>query len=337
MPSHSLIGGYGFALPPKTIPNSYFTEIAGTADEWIVLRTGISERHVLEDGQTGSDLAAQASRMALHTCGREASDITHILYATCTADSSCPSSACVLAAKLDIKNIMAVDVNAACSGFINCLELADAITARSPSARVLLVAAESLFQRCNLEDRSTSVLFGDGAGVVLVERAKAGEQPSSSLQPKATLVDVQIGSDGSLGNLLLMNGGFASVPYKLGATVGPEYFIRMNGGLVFKHAVRHMCASCLELLNRNGLGVEDVDLFVPHQANLRIIESVGAKLGIAGEKVFLNVQKYGNTSAASVPIALGEALLEGRVREGMLVLITTFGAGLTWGSALLKF
>ncbi|MDR3176559.1 MAG: ketoacyl-ACP synthase III [Desulfovibrio sp.] len=335
MTTYSSIGGYGFAVPPKVRENSYFTEKTGVSEEWIVSRTGISARRVLENGQTGSDLAKDAALMALEDCGRGATEVTHILYATCTPDSMCPSTACALAHKLGIKGVMAVDVNAACSGFINCLELADGLAARDPLACVLLVAAESLFHRCNVEDVSTAVLFGDGAGAVVVEGRQAAA--TAHRLPKADLVDVLLGSDGSQGNLLLMDGGFASLPYKLGEPVGPEYFIRMNGGLVFKNAVRRLAESCAEILKRNGYGVEQVDLFVPHQANLRIIEAVGSRLGIEKEKVFLNVHKYGNTSAASVPIALGEALREGRIREGMLVLVSTFGGGLTWGSALLKF
>ncbi|MDR1490918.1 MAG: ketoacyl-ACP synthase III [Desulfovibrio sp.] len=340
MTTYSSIGGYGFAVPPQVRENSYFTEKTGVSAEWIVSRTGISARHVLENGQTGSDLAKDAALMALAACGREAKEVTHILYATCTPDSMCPSTACALAHKLGVKGIMAVDVNAACSGFINCLELADGLTARDPLACVLLVAAESLFYRCNVEDASTAVLFGDGAGAVIVECRKTDGTPRRLPKaglPKAELVDVLLGSDGSLGGHLLMDGGFASLPYKLGETVGPEYFIRMNGGLVFKNAVRRLTECSAEILKRNGYGVEQVDLFVPHQANLRIIEAVGSRLGIGEEKVFLNVHKYGNTSAASVPIALGEALREGRIREGTLVLISTFGGGLTWGSALLKF
>jgi 3-oxoacyl-[acyl-carrier-protein] synthase-3 len=336
MTTYSSIGGYGFSVPPQVRENSYFTEKTGVSAEWIISRTGISARRVLENGQTGSDLAKDAALMALAACGRKAKEVTHILYATCTPDSMCPSTACALAHKLGIKDIMAVDVNAACSGFINCLELADGLTARDPLACVLLVAAESLFHRCNVEDTSTAVLFGDGAGAVIVERRETAASAARRF-PRADLVDVLLGSDGSLGKYLLMDGGFASLPYKLGEAVGPEYFIRMNGGLVFKNAVRRLTESSAEILKRNGYGVEQVDLFVPHQANLRIIEAVGSRLGIGEEKVFLNVHRYGNTSAASVPIALGEALLEGRIREGMLVLMSTFGGGLTWGSALLKF
>ncbi|MDR1947062.1 MAG: beta-ketoacyl-ACP synthase 3 [Desulfovibrio sp.] len=334
MPTHSLISGLGMSVPPRIIDNTYFAAATQLTDEWIVSRTGISTRRALEDGCTGTDLARDAALEALAASGRVAGDITHVLFATCTPDSACPSSACILAHKLDLQNPLAVDVNAACSGFVNCLILADALIARDPSACVLLVAAESLFRRCNINDPATAVLFGDGAGAAVIESA-AREATAPSL--RGELLDALAASDGGLGKLLLMDGGFASAPYKLGDTVGSEYFIRMNGRQLFKNAVRRMAEACVRILERNGLTPQDVDLFVPHQANRRIIESVFSHLGVSMEKAFLNVQKYGNTSAASIPIALSEAVNEGRVCKGTLVLAATFGAGLTWGAALLKF
>lgn len=334
MTIHSRMSGFGFFVPPKILSNSDIAEQSGITDEWIVSRTGISTRHVLEGGMTGTDMALAATQMALERAGLPAAAISHVLYATCTPDACCPSAACTLAGKLGLAGVMAVDVNAACAGFVNGLELADGLVARNPEACVLLLASESLSHRCNWEDRATAVLFGDGAGAVLIRGANA-PQPDSVLS--AALVDMSLLSDGSRRELLLISGGFSATPYKLGDTVGPDYFIRMNGSLVFKHAVRCMSACCSELLARNGLGPQDVDLFVPHQANLRIIEAVGGRLGIAPERVFLNVQKYGNTSAASIPLALGEAVSEGRIRTGMRVLVTSFGGGLTWGAALLVF
>jgi 3-oxoacyl-[acyl-carrier-protein] synthase-3 len=335
MATHAVISGLGMSVPPGTVDNAYFTTRTQITDEWIVSRTGISERHVLADGQTGTDLACAAALRALAASGRAAEEITHVLFATCTADSACPSSACILAHKLKLNNPLAVDVNAACSGFINCLILADALIVRDPSACVLLVAAESLFQRCNIDDPATAVLFGDGAGAAVMESAAGREGSAPALCGE--LLDALAASDGARGNLLLMSGGFASEPYKLGDTVGPEYFIRMQGRQLFRHAVRRMADACTRILERNGLSVRDIDLFVPHQANLRIIESLFAHLGVDMNKVFLNVQKYGNTSAASIPIALSEAVNENRVGNGSLVLAATFGAGLTWGTALLKF
>ncbi|MDR2669957.1 MAG: beta-ketoacyl-ACP synthase 3 [Desulfovibrio sp.] len=335
MATHAVISGLGMSVPPGTVDNTYFTTRTQITDDWIVSRTGISERHVLTDGRTGTDLARDAALQALAASGRTHGDITHVLFATCTADSACPSSACILAHKLNLNNPLAVDVNAACSGFINCLILADALIARDPSACVLLVAAESLFQRCNINDPATAVLFGDGAGAAVIESAAGRESAAPAL--RGELLDALAASDGANGNLLLLNGGFASAPYALGDTVGPEYFVRMQGRQLFKHAVRRMADACTRILERNGFSARDVDLFVPHQANLRIIESLFAHLGVSMEKVFLNVQKYGNTSAASIPIALSEAVNENKVGKDSLVLAATFGAGLTWGTALLKF
>lgn len=333
MTIHSRISGFGYFVPEKELANADIAAHSDITDEWIVSRTGISARRVLEGDMTGTDMALHAATAALTAAGLEPGDLTHILYATCTPDACCPSAACVLAAKLGIKGRMAVDLNAACAGFINGLALADALLAQNPSARVLLVASESLSHRCNWEDRGTAVLFGDGAGAVLV----TGENAARPAGLSGAIIDTLLGSDGSRGDLLLISGGFSASPYKLGDTVGPDYFIRMNGGLVFKHAVRNMSACCLELLERNKLTPDDVDLFVPHQANLRIIEAVGSRLGVPDNKVFLNVHKYGNTSAASIPLALGEAVEQNRLKPGMRVLMTTFGGGLTWGAALARF
>jgi 3-oxoacyl-[acyl-carrier-protein] synthase-3 len=330
----SRISGFGYYTPRHTLSNADIASRSDITDEWIVSRTGISSRCILTGDMTGTDMALYAAESALSKAGYTANDLSHILYATCTPDACCPSAACTLSAKLNIKGRMAVDLNAACAGFINGLILADALLARSPSACVLLAASESLSHRCNWEDHSTAVLFGDGAGVVLVSAEQPSLMPSGS---SGVVVDTLVGSDGSKGDLLLISGGFSASPYTLGERVGPEYFIRMQGGPVFKHAVRNMSASCLTLLERNALSQADVDLFIPHQANLRIIEAVGSRLGIPEHKVFLNVQRYGNTSAASIPLALGEAIETGRLLPGMRVLVTSFGGGLTWGAALLQF
>lgn len=337
MTTPSRMSGFGYAVPQRILSNADITARSDITDEWIVSRTGISTRHILEKGMTGTDLALTASSMALAKAGRAAEDITHILYATCTPDACCPSAACTLAGKLGLVGRMAVDLNAACAGFINGMELADALIARHPAACVLLVASESLSHRCNWEDKSTAVLFGDGAAAVLVTGPQTPAPAAPGKGPSGGIVDVMLGSDGGKSDLLLITGGFSATPYALGDVVGPEYFIRMNGGLVFKHAVRSMTACCRDILERNGMTPDDVDLFVPHQANLRIIEAVGSRLGIDGDRVFLNVQAYGNTSAASIPLALGEAVEQGRLRSGMRVLVTSFGGGLTWGAGLVMF
>ena len=337
MTHSSYIAGFGSYVPDTIIRNADFADAPGITDEWIISRTGIEARRIVAPGQTGTDMALAATSAALENAGRSAEDVTHIIYATCTPDAASPSAACTLEAKMGITGRMAVDVNAACAGFLNGLELASALTALDSRACVLLVASESLSHRCNKKDPSTAVLFGDGAGAVLVS---GKETPTPAAAPKrgsARFVDSILATDGNRGKLLLISGGYSATPYTLGGTVGPEYFIRMDGGLVFKHAVRNMTASCQELLKRNNLTPDDVDMFVPHQANLRIIEAVGSRLGIPTERCFLNVQKYGNTSAASIPLALDEALKEGAIQPGMKVLLTSFGGGLTWGASLLQF
>ena len=337
MTHSSYITGFGSYVPETVVSNAAFSGNADITDEWIVSRTGIETRRIVAPGQTGTDMALAASLAALEKAGRSAEDITHIVYATCTPDAACPSAACILEAKLGISGRMAVDVNAACAGFLNGLELSRALVALAPENCVLLVAAESLSHRCNREDPSTAVLFGDGAGAVLVTGDKTPPPAEKAAWPKAKIVDAIVSTDGAKGKLLLITGGFSATPYALGDTVGPDYFIRMDGGLVFKHAVRNMTASCQAVLARNGLTPDDVDMFVPHQANLRIIEAVGSRLAIPAERCFVNVQKYGNTSAASIPLALDEAIAAGAIQPGMNVLLTSFGGGLTWGATLLRF
>lgn len=331
------MSGFGFAVPPKILNNADLVAGTNITDEWIVSRTGISFRHVLDSGLTGTDLALAATRLALKNAGRAAEEITHILYATCTPDACCPSAACTLSHKLQITGRMAVDINAACAGFVNGMELAAALAARTPHACILLVAAESLSHRCNRDDPATAVLFGDGAGAVLVTGTRTPSPEQKPDSPQGEIIDVILGSDGDKDELLLITGGFSASPYALGEAVGPDYFIRMKGGLVFKRAVRSMTACCRTLLERNGLTPDDIDCFIPHQANLRIIEAVGARLGFPSDKVFINVHKYGNTSAASIPLALGEAIHTGVVRQGMRALVTSFGGGLTWGAGLIQF
>lgn len=332
MTTYSRISGFGYSVPERVLTNTELTAGSDITDEWILSRTGIQTRRILAPGQNGSDLALAATAAALEKSGHKTEDITHILYATCTPDAACPSAACTLAQKLELNGCMTLDFNAACTGFVYGLELADALLHRSPDACILLVAAEALSHRCNIADPGTAVLFGDGAGAVI-----ASKKQDSNGALSAAIVDVTLGSDASKGDLLHISGGFSASPYKMGDTVGPEYFIRMQGGAVFKQAVRNMAAQCTLLLERNGLGPDDIDVFVPHQANLRIIEAVGTRLDFGADKVFLNVQKYGNTSAASIPLALGEAVESGFVRQGHRMLVTSFGGGLTYGAALLQF
>jgi 3-oxoacyl-[acyl-carrier-protein] synthase-3 len=327
------IYGLGMYVPDRVMTNAEFERTIETSDEWITSRTGIKERRYAAPGQTCSDLAAHAARTALADASLVASDLSHILIATLSPDAIVPAACYTVQEKLGIKGRMAVDFSAACSGYIYGLELASALVALHPEAKVLLAASEVLTSRTNWDDRSTCILFGDGAGAIIL----GGPPAEGSPRPLGEVVDVIASSDGSLGELLTIKGGGSAHPLKLGEPVGPDCFVQMQGREVFKHAVRNMEAVSREILARNGLAPADVDLVIPHQANIRIIEAVGERLDLPKDKVFINVDRYGNTSAASIGIALAEARTMGRIRPGATVLLTAFGGGFTWASALLKF
>lgn len=320
--------GLGTYVPQRLLTNDDLSRIVDTNDEWITSRTGIKQRHMLADDENASDAGVHAARKALEEAGLTAADVTHVLVATCTPDHLCPSTACTLAGKLGCGPVMALDFNAACSGFIYGLEMASALLTVHPDATLLLVSSEALTRRLNWQDRSTCVLFGDGAGA-LVLRATPGKSGGR-------LLDVICHSDGSLRNLIVIGGGTAKT-YAPDEPVGDDFFVSMQGREVFKHAVRNMASVCQTMLQRNGLTIDDVALLVPHQANMRIIEAVGSRLEVPAERVFVNVDSYGNTSSASVPLALADARARGCIPAGGRVLATTFGGGLTWGAALLQF
>lgn len=326
----AIIRGLGYHVPERGVTNADLEKLVETSDEWITTRTGIKKRHYAAEGETSTDLALKAARKALADAGMEAEALTHILVPTITPDEYCPNAACTLEHKLGIRGTMAMDINAACSGFVYGLQTARALIALQPDAKVLVAAAEVLTTRVNFEDRSTCVLFGDGAGAAVLTGGEPGEGDG-------VLCDCELGSDGAIGGLLRITGGGSSAPYKLGEGVGEEFFVRMEGREVYKHAVRNMTAVSKHVLSRNDMEPADLDLLIPHQANLRIIEAVGRKLGVPEEKVFVNVDRYGNTSAASCAIALAEAKAIGAIKPGMKVLLTTFGGGFTWGSGLMKF
>ncbi len=329
MTQHYFIRGFGSHVPAKTLSNHDLEKIVDTSDEWIKSRTGIELRHVTEPGQTTSDLAAQAARNALADAAMEPEALSHILVATCTPDTYCPNTACIVEDKLGVRGLMALDLNAACSGFVYGLSVARGLAATHEDATILLAGAEVMTSRTNWEDRNTCVLFGDGAGAVVISRTPG---PGS-----AELVDIELSSDGSLRDLLTIAGGGSAVPYTLHQPVPAEHFVIMQGREVFKHAVRSMASVCETVLERNGMTAADVDMLIPHQANMRIIEAVGKKLDVPVERVFVNLPTHGNTSAASIPLALADARQQGAVRPGMNVLLTTFGGGFTWGAALLRF
>lgn len=323
------IHGLGEASPERILTNDDLTRIVDTSDEWIRTRTGIGQRHVLADSQNADDLGAAAASQALEQAGLKPEDITHIFAATTTPPRLCPSLACLIAGKLGCRHVMAMDCNAACTGFLYGLSLVRAQLAVQPDARILLICAEALTRRLNWTDRSTCVLFGDGAGAVVCSSEANGALFS--------LTDVLCSSDSTAGlNTLITIGGGSAQTYSLGQRIDEDFFLKMQGREVFKHAVRAMTSVCNTLLDRNDMDIDDIQLFIPHQANLRIIEAVGQRLSISSDRVFTNVDAYGNTSSASVPIALCEAWRTGRVADNAALLLTAFGAGLTWGAALLQ-
>ncbi len=314
--------------PDTVLTNDDLAKLVDTNDEWIVARTGIKQRRKLADTDNASDLGLVAARRALENAGINAGDLTHIVAATCTPDLLSPSVACILAGKLGAGPIMAFDFSAACSGFLYGLSICRAMLCQAPEARILFVCTEALTRRVNWSDRSTCVLFGDAATACVLT--------ASADKALAGVEDVICQSDGNQRDLITVGGGTAC-RYGLGQPTDENFFITMQGRETYKHAVRQMVRICEQILARNGLSIEDVDLFVPHQANMRIIEAVGSRLNIAEDRVFTNVERYGNTSSASIPLALAEARAAGRIAPGSRVLMTAFGAGLTWGAALLSF
>ncbi len=332
------IAGLAVSVPENTLSNFDLEKIMDTSDEWIVTRTGIRSRHVLKDDENISQYAVAAAEKALADAQVSASQITHLLVATCSPETLSPSVACIVAEKLGLSkfsglqhisennpSLVCFDFNAACSGFIYGLELSRAFLALNPDAVILLVTAESLSRRMNYRDRTTSVLFGDGAGAVVIR---------GSGRHLFKILDVSVGADGDYKDLIRIGGG-TDKKVQVGDTIAEDFFLTMQGREVFKHAVRGMAQESLKLLAKNSLTVADVDLFIAHQANLRIIEAVGERLNISPDKVFTNLEKYGNTSASSIVLAMAEAREQGLLKQGQKTLLTAFGAGLTWGSALL--
>ena len=330
MHTQPYILGFGYYVPERVLSNADLERMVDTSDDWITARTGIKERRMAADEQSCSDLALEAANKALEHAGMQARDLTHILVATFTPDYCEPTTACLLQSKLGgSKCMMAMDLAAGCSGFTYGLDLARGLVAVRPESVVLVVGSEVCTSRVNFQDRNTCVLFGDGAGAAIVSGQGDGH-------PR--IVDTLLWADGNLGDLLPVGReGSSARPYVLGQRVGEDYFIQMKGRELFRHAVRGMAELSWEILGRNQLSIQDIDLFIPHQANMRIIEALAKKLECPLHKVYVNVDKYGNTSAASVGIALSEAASLGQISSGSKVLLVSFGAGLTWGATLLQF
>ncbi|AAC07144.1 beta-ketoacyl-ACP synthase III [Aquifex aeolicus] len=303
--------GTGVYLPKNVLTNFDLEKIVDTSDEWITTRTGIKERRIAKE-ETITYMATQAAKEALREANLSPEELDLIILATLTPQKRFPSTACLVQAQLKAKGVYAFDISAACSGFIYALDIADSFIKSGKAKNVLVIGAEKLSEAVDWEDRSTCVLFGDGAGAVVVTRS----------EDKSDILATRMYAEGSLEELLHAdNCGY----------------IRMKGRELFKVAVRSMEEVCREVLEKAGVKPEEVSLVIPHQANVRIINALAEKLNIPKEKVFVNIQKYGNTSAASIPIALHEAIKEGKVKRGDLILMTAMGGGLTWGAVLLRY
>ena len=319
------ICGTGSCLPDRVLSNNELEQMVDTSDEWITSRTGIRTRRISGTGEQNYQLAAKAAQRALKSAGRSADELDMVLVATLSPHMIMPSCACFVQAEIGAVNAFAFDINAACSGFLYGLDMASKYIASSPAMKILVIGSETLSARVDWQDRNTCILFGDGAGACIVES-----------DPKQGVVDSILHSDGNLWNLLYMDSPASRNPELLDSK-RKGCVIQMSGRDVFKYAVRAMEDAVTQLLARNKIDINEVSLLIPHQANVRILGKLMERLGIEEEKVFINVNKYGNTSAASIPIALDEACREGRVSKGDLILFCSFGGGFTWGSMLLQW
>lgn len=323
------IKGTGSCVPERVVPNSYFEKIVDTSDEWITTRTGIKERRMIEKGQAMSDLATLASASALQMADISPEELDLIVIGTSTADMLSPSTGCLVQHRLGAKKAVAFDVNAACPGFIYGLAVAQKFMQDGTYQKALVVGGEIVSNRLDFKDRSTCVLFGDGAGAVILGHGNGLDD--------GEILATDIESDGDLWRLIHVPGGGSRLPASHEMIDAGLQYVKMQGNEVFKHAVRTMVDSAKKIMSQQGITSDEIDWFIPHQANIRIMDVVAERLGIPSEKVIVTVHKYGNTSAASIPVALDEAVREGKIRKGDLVLANSFGAGLTWGATLFRF
>lgn len=321
--TYSRIAGTGSYLPEKVVTNHDLEKTMDTSDDWIRERTGIKRRHIAADGEATSDLALAAAKQALNMAGIGADDINLIIIATTTPDKVFPASACIVQRRLGIRGCGAFDIQAACSGFVYGLDLADRYIRTGAAKNVLVIGAETLSRLTNWEDRTTAVLFGDGAGAVVLQEA---DEPG--------ILSTHIHADGQYEDLLQVPQGISS---GYDVTRAGEAFIQMNGNAVFRRAVATLDSIARETLEKNNIDKHDLDWFVPHQANMRIIAAAAKKLDMPMERVIVTVDEHANTSAASIPLALDVAVRDGRIKRGELLLFEAFGAGFTWGSTLLRF
>lgn len=320
------IGGYA---PAHILTNADLEKMVDTNDEWIKKRTGIEERRIAASEEDTSDLGVKAALVAIERAGIDKSEIDMIICATLSPDYLCmPSTACVIAGKLDMQNVMAFDISAACSGFVYMLSMAKAFIESGAKKNILLIGAEKISSVVDYTDRGTCILFGDGAGAAII---------GVTHDKNEAILDVHASADGRYGDLLITPGCGSKYPCSQDTLDNRLNFIKMSGNDVYKIAVKTLTNDVIDILETNNLDASQIDHFIPHQANFRIIEAVRSKLNFPVEKTILTVAKYGNTSAASIPMAMNDAYEEGRIKKGDLMLLDTFGGGFTWASALVRF
>jgi 3-oxoacyl-[acyl-carrier-protein] synthase-3 len=321
------ITGSGFYVPDKVLTNFDLEKMVDTTDEWIISRTGIKERRVASKDQATSDLAVEAGRRALKDAGLGVKDIDLIIVGTSTPDTIFPSTACWVQKALGADHIPAFDISAGCTGFLYGMILAEGLILNGEIKRILLVGGELLTKITNWKDRNTCVLFGDAAGAFILEESN-DESGMLSFYWKA---------DGNLGELLYMPAGGTRIPATVQSVTKDLHYLHMKGNDVFKHAVKRMGEAALEALKRADLKKDDIDYFIPHQANIRIIDATGRRLNVPPEKVYSNIHKYGNVSVASIPISVHELKQEGKLKKGDIIVMDAFGAGFTWAAVVYRW
>tara|TARA_B100001029_G_scaffold168983_1_gene163486 strand:+ start:2008 stop:3003 length:996 start_codon:yes stop_codon:yes gene_type:complete len=326
------ISGTGYYLPPKIVTNNYLSKLMDTTDEWIQERTGIKERRYVEDGVGPSDLAIPATEQALSNSGLSVKDIDFIIFATSTPDYYAPGSGCIVQDKMGFNEIGALDIRVQCSGFLYGISIAEQYIRNGIFKNILVIGAEVQSTAMNLttEGRDTAIIFGDGAGAVII----------SSTKDQRGILSTHMHSEGKYLKELWLESPASKAGYpriKSTDINDGKQFLKMNGKEVFKHAVTRFPEVINECLEKNNINIEDINLFIPHQANLRITKMVQKKLGLKDNQVFSNIEKYGNTTAATIPIALGEAVENGQINKGDIIIFASFGSGFTWASAAVKW
>ncbi|MFA7543199.1 MAG: beta-ketoacyl-ACP synthase III [Candidatus Cloacimonadaceae bacterium] len=320
---------FGSFAPKKILTNQDLEKIVDTTDEWIRTRTGMVERHIASPEEAASDLAYQAAINAIEASKVRYKEIEMIIVATISPDHAFPATACIVQKKLGLKNIPAFDISAGCTGFIYACDIGRQYIENGTVKNILIIGVEVLTKITNWNDRNTCVLFGDASGACVMSRA----EPSDI----SRIIDSKIDADGSQGEFLIQAAGGSRLPASAETVAANQHTVYMEGNRIFKNAVKSMYASSDELLRRNNLSGVDIDWIIPHQANMRIIEALAEKMRVPMSKVIVNIHKYGNTSSATVPLALDESIRSKKIRRGDIILLTSFGAGLTWGSILARY